>query len=97
VLETLTAAGVELGEYDRRIAMWLSRWDWTTVAVVASWVQRAVAARPSRAEVLRAAWGEIEGLCPDHGRRDETILYCCCAVGELLTDLADAAERGETQ
>ena len=39
--EALTAAGVELGGYDHRIAWWLAGWEPQTVAVVASWVQRA--------------------------------------------------------
>ncbi|MGW3152742.1 hypothetical protein [Streptomyces sp. NPDC001089] len=45
--DTLTAAGIELGEYDARIATWLAKWEWGTVAVVASWVARAAAGRPT--------------------------------------------------
>ncbi|MET9122977.1 hypothetical protein [Streptomyces sp. NPDC004528] len=44
--DTLTAAGIELGEYDARIAAWLAKWEWGTVAVIASWVARAAASRP---------------------------------------------------
>lgn len=37
-----TEAGVELGEYDEKIAHWLADTaDWSTFAVIASWVQRA--------------------------------------------------------
>ncbi|GAA1977197.1 hypothetical protein [Kitasatospora viridis] len=43
LLDTLRAAGVELGAYDRRIANWLSGWEWSTVATITSWVARASA------------------------------------------------------
>lgn len=39
--EVLAAAGVELGAYDERIVQWLSGWEWSTIATIASWVQRA--------------------------------------------------------
>ena len=39
--DSLHAAGVELGDYDQRIAVWLANWSWSTVAVIASWIQRA--------------------------------------------------------
>jgi len=39
--DTLRAAGVELGEYDERIVKWLTGWEWSTVATIASWVERA--------------------------------------------------------
>jgi cell division protein YceG involved in septum cleavage len=42
--DLLAAAGVELGAYDERIATWLAGWDWSTVAVIASWIQRAATA-----------------------------------------------------
>lgn len=36
------AAGVEMGAYDQRIADWLAETaDWSTFAVIVSWVQRA--------------------------------------------------------
>jgi hypothetical protein len=41
LLAVLAAAGVELGEYDERIAAWLAGWEWSTVATVASWIKRA--------------------------------------------------------
>lgn len=44
-------SGVELGAYDDRIARWFSEFsDWSTFAVMASWVSRAAAS--SRAAVL---------------------------------------------
>lgn len=40
--DVFRAAGVELGAYDERIAHWLADTaDWSTFAVIASWVQRA--------------------------------------------------------
>lgn len=41
LLAELEAAGVELGEYDRRIVDWLSGWEWSTVATLAGWLHRA--------------------------------------------------------
>lgn len=41
LLDTLQAAGIELGAHDRRIAAWLAHWEWSTVAVIASWIGRA--------------------------------------------------------
>lgn len=41
VHRVLAEAGVELGAYDERMAEWVAGWDWPTVAVIASWVQRA--------------------------------------------------------
>ncbi|MGP4024373.1 hypothetical protein [Actinomadura sp. 3N407] len=39
------AAGVELGEHDRRTLAWLAKWEPETVAVVAGLIARAGAAR----------------------------------------------------
>ncbi|MFJ9012325.1 hypothetical protein [Streptomyces canus] len=40
--DTLAAAGVELGAYDDRIITWFAEFaDWSTLAVIASWVRRA--------------------------------------------------------
>jgi hypothetical protein len=44
LIDTLTAAGVDLGEYDERIVAWLARWEWGTVATIASWIKRASSA-----------------------------------------------------
>ena len=33
-------AGIELGEWDRRIAEWPAGWDTATVLTVASWIAR---------------------------------------------------------
>lgn len=41
LLAELEAAGVELGEYDRRIVDWLAGWEWSTVATIAGWLHRA--------------------------------------------------------
>ncbi|MGW1961775.1 hypothetical protein ACWCPD_16040 [Streptomyces sp. NPDC001935] len=45
--DTLVAAGVELGEYERQAVEWLSRWEWATVATICSWIARAAAGRES--------------------------------------------------
>jgi hypothetical protein len=37
----LSAAGVELGQFDHAIALWLSNYEPATVAVIAGWVSRA--------------------------------------------------------
>ena len=43
--DTLSAAGVELGAYDERIADWFAQFaDWGTFATMVSWVQRAAQA-----------------------------------------------------
>ncbi|MFI8535404.1 hypothetical protein ACIGMX_34805 [Streptomyces aquilus] len=40
--DVLRTAGVELGAYDERIATWLAQTsDWSTLAVITSWVLRA--------------------------------------------------------
>jgi hypothetical protein len=41
----LADAGVELGAYDERIVRWFADFaDWSTFAVIASWIQRAATA-----------------------------------------------------
>ena len=38
----LAGAGVQLGVYDERIVVWLAQTsDWSTLAVITSWIQRA--------------------------------------------------------
>jgi len=37
-------AGIELGEYDRRIVAWMASWDTSTLLTVVSWIVRARAA-----------------------------------------------------
>jgi len=37
-------AGIELGEYDRRIVAWMANWDTSTLLTVVSWIVRARAA-----------------------------------------------------
>jgi hypothetical protein len=42
IREAFSDAGVELGAYDERIAQWLAETaDWSTFAVITSWVRRA--------------------------------------------------------
>ena len=44
------AAGVQLGAYDYRIALWLAGWEPSTCAVIAGWVTRAAAGRLTAAQ-----------------------------------------------
>jgi hypothetical protein len=49
----LAAAGVDdLGAYERRTANWLGGWEWSTIAIIASWLERAheAGARSSEAK-----------------------------------------------
>nr|WP_012901758.1 hypothetical protein [Streptomyces sp. Y27]AEB91041.1 hypothetical protein pWTY27_13 [Streptomyces sp. Y27] len=39
--DVLDRAGIQLGAHDRRITEWVSGWEWSTVATITSWVQRA--------------------------------------------------------
>lgn len=43
LVDTLADAGVDLGDHDHRIIAWLSGWEWSTVATIASWIKRASA------------------------------------------------------
>jgi hypothetical protein len=60
VTDTLTAAGVELGQHDEHIARWIAHmWDPETTVVVLDWVLRAHAAAstgPARVERARYEW-----------------------------------------
>jgi len=40
LVAALTAAGVELGEFDRRIAAWLADWETETLQVLVGWITR---------------------------------------------------------
>lgn len=47
--DTLQAAGVQVGDYDDRIIRWFADYaDWSTFAVMTSWVQRAAQVKPDR-------------------------------------------------
>lgn len=61
VTSTLAAAGIELGEYEQGVAAWLSSWDWSTVAVIVSWVARARAAATSDTAPSVALPGRFDG------------------------------------
>jgi hypothetical protein len=41
LVAALTAAGIELGEFDRRIATWLADWEDETLQVLVGWIARA--------------------------------------------------------
>jgi hypothetical protein len=48
LISACAAAGVELGDYDRRILLWLSGWEPQTCAVIAGLISRAHAAEDTR-------------------------------------------------
>ncbi|WP_062209489.1 hypothetical protein [Streptomyces sp. NBRC 109706] len=91
----LERAGVALGAYERGTVDWLcQRPGWGTVATIASWVRRAagadvpallaeLAARPSRADVLREAAVQMDEICEQHG---------VLGVGDRLRRLADKTD-----
>lgn len=56
-----------------------------------------LAARPTRAEVLRDAAEELRQRCPDHGDSDYCVIVCQCVAVEVLDDLAKEATGGEDQ
>jgi hypothetical protein len=46
LMDVFREAGIELGSYDDRIAAWLAQTaDWSTFAVITSWIQRAADAQ----------------------------------------------------
>lgn len=52
-----------------------------------------LAARPTRAEVLRETADGMTASCPDHGSVDQHDMVCRCASADELRRVADAAER----
>ncbi|MET7776292.1 hypothetical protein ABZU94_10555 [Streptomyces mirabilis] len=97
--DTLTGAGVELGEYDVRIATWLAGWEWGTVAVIASWVARAAVGRPPAPAVpLPSRFDATPAEVDQHLRRilaEDTYLRYQQTIGGLaVTEAAkDARDR----
>jgi hypothetical protein len=81
-LATLRTAGVELGDYDRQIAGWLSSWEPEVVEVILGWVERAHAAGkadlffPIRAMLAEPGDGpEIRSIkCLAHGCAQTALL-----------------------
>ncbi|EST24365.1 hypothetical protein [Streptomyces roseochromogenus] len=68
--DVLNAAGVELGAYDTTIVDWLAMWDWSTFAVVASWVARAAQTRePAPAVALPSRFDATPAEVDQHLRR----------------------------
>ncbi|MFC4506600.1 MULTISPECIES: hypothetical protein [Streptomyces] len=96
--DTLVAAGVELGAYERLIIDWLSRWEWATVAVIASWVARATASRePASAVAFPGRFDATPVQVDQHLRRilaEDTYLRYQQAIGgaavrEAAQDITD--------
>jgi hypothetical protein len=64
--DTLANAGVELGEWDDLILRWLAKWEFGTVAVVASWIVRTAQSGPpgSAGEASLAASASVQARTP---------------------------------
>ncbi|MFF9310123.1 hypothetical protein ACF1BS_04345 [Streptomyces sp. NPDC014748] len=106
--DTLTAAGIDLGEWENTVVTWLSMWEWATVATICSWVARA-AQRPQPTPVI-ALPGRFDATPAEvdqHLRRilaEDVYLRYQQAIGrqavtEALTDarttdLIDPAKHG---
>ncbi|SHI66976.1 hypothetical protein [Streptomyces sp. 3214.6] len=91
--DTLTAAGVELGAYERVIIDWLSRWEWATVAVIASWVARAATVRePAPPVALPGRFDASPADVDQHLRRtlaeDTYLRYQQAIGGRAVTEAA---------
>lgn len=92
--DVLAAGGVDLGEYDRDIIHWVSYWDWSTIAVIASWVARAAASRQPRPPI--ALPGRFDASPADvdqHLRRilaEDRVLLYQQAIGRAA--VAEAAQ-----
>lgn len=48
MLDAISAAGVELGAYDRQVVEWLAGWEPSTCAVLAGLITRAAKSRGER-------------------------------------------------
>jgi hypothetical protein len=89
--DACTAAGVELGAYDRRILGWLAGWEPTTCAVVAGIIARAAAGAPACPGCVGRGTGEDcnvcgrpipPGLCREPDDPSEVRADCAdCAAG----------------
>jgi hypothetical protein len=90
--DTLVAAGIELGAYERQIVEWLSRWEWATVATIVSWVARAAAARePAPTVALPPRFDATSADIDRHLRRilaEDTYLRYQQAIGGLAVQEA---------
>jgi hypothetical protein len=89
--DTLTAAGVELGAYERQIIDWLAHWEWATVAVIASWVARAAESREPAAPVaLPSRFDASPAEVDEHLRRiladDVYLRYRTSLGGEAIKE-----------
>ncbi|MFI5973553.1 hypothetical protein [Streptomyces sp. NPDC051452] len=92
--DTLAAAGVDLGEYDGVIIDWLSHWEWSTVAVIASWIARAATARPPTEPVaLPGRFDATPAEVDQHLRRilaeDRVLLYQQAIGGAAAHEAAE--------
>ncbi|GHA01208.1 hypothetical protein ACFOOM_12330 [Streptomyces echinoruber] len=97
--DTLTAAGVELGAYDTRIVNWLAGLEWSTLAVIASWVARAAQIRePAPAIALPSRFDATPTEIDQHLRRilaEDTYLRYQQAIGNQAAQDVRATVRPE--
>lgn len=98
ITDTLTAAGIELGTYEKDTVSWLSCWDWASVAVIASWVARAATTHePAPTIALPSRFDATPAEVDQHLRRilaeDVYLAYqqaiCAQAVAEAAGELRD--------
>ncbi|MFJ6730027.1 hypothetical protein ACIQPQ_34520 [Streptomyces sp. NPDC091281] len=95
--DTLTAADVDLGAYESLIIDWLSRWEWATVAVIASWVTRAATARtPLPADALPSPFHATPAEVDQYLQQvlaEDTYLRYQQAIGGQAEAVRDLRER----
>ncbi|MFJ8348953.1 hypothetical protein ACIQ9J_21855 [Streptomyces sp. NPDC094153] len=96
--DALTAAGVELGSYEGSIIEWLSRWEWATVATIASWVARAATAQePAPAIALPDRFNAAPAEVDRHLRRilaeDIYLRYQQAIGGAAVHEAAEDARK----
>ena len=98
--DTLAAAGVELGAHDTRIVTWLAGWEWSTLAVIASWVARAAASRePAPTVALPSRFDATPAEIDQHLRRilaEDVYLSYQQAIGGAAVREAAEDLRTET-
>lgn len=90
--DAFRAAGIELGTYDDRIARWLAQTsDWSTFAVMVSWVVRAAQRAPAPTVALPGRFDATPGEVDQHLRRilaEGTYLRYQQAIGDHAVEEA---------
>ncbi|MFF4548622.1 hypothetical protein ACFY1J_31050 [Streptomyces sp. NPDC001406] len=91
--DILHAAGVELGAYDERIVRWFAEFaDWSTFAVMVSWVARAAQREPVPGVALPSRFDAPPAEVDQHLRRilaeDTYLRYQQCIGGHAVREAA---------